>query len=147
MFLIRKDVLYNQITLNAYTNGTIETLALVIHFDGFQCAILGIYNSAEKLFSCQKLQFYISQLSVSNILIIGNFNAKHQTWSKGSQNSAGNECPLIIFHFISKYLTLSTPFLASHIDVSTGHTTTLDICLGSPSFLNQINLQHSYRYR
>ncbi len=138
LFLIRKDVIYKQITLNPYANGTLEALALVIHFDGFQCAILGIYNPAAKLFLCQELQSYISQLSVSKILIIGDFNAKHQTWSNGSQNSAGNA----LFSYLTSspnICLLSTPFIATHIDVSTGHTTTLDICLGSPSFLNQIN--------
>ncbi len=46
---IQIDVLYN------HRNGTLEALALVIHFDSFQYTILGINNPKAKLFSCQEL--------------------------------------------------------------------------------------------
>jgi hypothetical protein len=138
LFLIRKDVLYNCIPLTAFPNGNMEVLGILVTFHNFCCAILGIYNPASTLFSSVELDHFVLQLQASELLLLGDFNAKHSSWSTGRVNAAGRA----LFSFINtspSLCLLTPPNLTTHLDVSSGHTSTLDLCIGSATFLPQIS--------
>jgi hypothetical protein len=134
LFLVRNDIMYNCVPLSNYQNGTLEVLAINVYFNKFNCTVVGLYNPASALFTTAEFSHFINQVHSQKLLIIGDFNAKHITWSKGIMNSAGRALHSFLLSSSSLCL-LSTPFMTTHLDVASGSTSTLDLCIGSSYFL------------
>ncbi|CAF3428385.1 unnamed protein product [Rotaria socialis] len=132
LFLLRSGLTSTSYSLNKYRNGIMEVIGCRVFVDGAWICILGIYNPVGQI-SEVELDYYFNQVN-GNLLIIGDFNAKHNSWSRGSANGAGRS----LFNFILQSPTiclLTPPYLPTHYCQGSGIHTTIDLCLGSNIFL------------
>ena len=87
-FIINKHLHYQTLNLQHYQNGQIECIAIALHLKKTYINILLCYNPNGNLNETE-LDFYRKQLT-GNIIICGDFNAKHHTWNRLGSNSGGD---------------------------------------------------------
>ena len=87
-FIIKNHLNYNKINLQKFQNGQIECIGLAVHTNKSIINILLCYMPNGNLNETE-LDHYRKQIK-GDLIICGDFNAKHNTWNKSGSNSGGN---------------------------------------------------------
>ena len=131
-FLIRRELDYEVVDLNPFDGGSLEVLAVKLNCNAEKINLLLVYSPPES-FSSVEFDFYINQLP-GDILVCGDFNAKHSEWDSNGSNNAG----ILLHDYVLNHNSLSilTPRgLPTRINTAGGNDTTLDLFLGSSKFI------------
>lgn len=139
-FLVKRGVQYTRLDLTPFPSGVLEFLAISLHLKtGNSLKILNIYNPNLNV-SIAEMNHYVRQLG-NKFIILGDFNAHSPIFSTkcNRSNPTGN----MLEQFLSQSSTcLINPIdFYTHLDVSTGKQSCLDLCFASPNISGDISVQ------
>ncbi|KAF8788830.1 putative RNA-directed DNA polymerase like protein [Argiope bruennichi] len=112
--------------------------------NGLHITLASIYRPPHGKINTSELQRVLNQTTKS--IVVGDFNAKHPSWSTGRSNSNG----AIIHNFIaSNNLILIAPLEPTHFPINAASSSTLDfgimcnIASGTATSLNELSSDHN----
>ena len=131
-FIINKNLNYSLLNLQYHQNNHIECIGIAINLNNTIVNILLCYNPNGN-FDENELDFYRKQIK-GNIIICGDFNAKHYTWNRLGTNAGGNT----LYNYINTshdLFLLTPPFLGTRYNSYKNTETTLDLFIGNTDIL------------
>ena len=131
-FIINKHLNYSHLNLQKHQNGQMECIGIALNLNKTIVNILLCYNPNGNLDETE-LDFYRKQIK-GNIIICGDFNAKHYTWNKHGTNAGGDT----LYNYINTsndLFLLTPPFLETRYNSYNNTVTTLDLFIGNTDML------------
>ena len=131
-FIVNKHLNYYQLQLQHYPNGQIECIGVALHTIHSTLNILLCYNPSGYL-DKNEIGFYRKQIK-GNIIICGDFNAKHHSWNRSGTNPGGDT----LYNYINTshdLHLLTPPFLETRYNSFNNIETTLDLFIGNTDIL------------
>jgi len=130
---IKDNIQFKQINLKDGLKHKIEAMAVKISYKNKWMNILLIYNPCNNL-KQNDIEYYSEQISDPK-LIIGDFNAHHESWNPNSNLHHTNKTGKSLFEVITEnnIMLLTPPGQITRIDPKNAKGSTLDLILASPT--------------
>ena len=132
--LVRQDITVVPNNFNYFTDGFLESLVITVQLNQHKCNICVIYNPNKKITESE-FAHYFSNLD-PNTIICGDFNAHDSLWSNHERIPPNYSGKMLRSAYDSNlsYNLLTPKALETHLNLTTGLYSTIDLMFGSGIF-------------
>ena len=141
-FYVKSNLKYRIKVLQRINRTNIEAQCITIKIKNKELDIMNMYIPPNTPLRENELMYYIKQLR-PNFVLCGDLNGQHKLWEPAANtrsNTIGNVIHTILER--NNNINLATPpNLITHTDLSSGKTSTIDLCLCSSNLTSSTTIQ------
>ena len=141
-FYVKSNLKYRVKIIQRIKRTHIEAQCITIKIKNKELDIMNMYIPPNTPLRETELMYYIRQLR-PNFVLCGDLNGHHTLWEPAANtrnNTIGNVIHTILER--NNNINIATPpNLVTHTDLSTGKTSTIDLCLCSSNLTSSIKIQ------
>lgn len=135
MFLTRKSLDIVELKLNNSANNTVEICGIRVENISPQLNIVACYRPPNNNLSAEEWDNIVNHVKNSHSILLGDFNAHHQTWNCASNDTNGNR----FLNSIDKNdLFIHNTKSNSRIDFNLGTKSNIDLVLSTMDLVDKI---------